>query len=324
MSDTTTTSTGTTPVPKERAPRDRNILTTPQKLMVLVLSMTLFGLADLVAEVIPSFEVGPFEFEIAYFAFIPVVLAALFSPLWVAIGAPLGAIIFAELMLGDFSGLGEVEGYLQALVGIYVAGCLVRDPRKPWQLFTASLVFVAIDKVSSGLIDLLKVGIGIDPETLEESEGLFQAVLVSETIELVLALIITGILFGALPAMWLAPRLYGKIEPLLGMRPRDPQNPPRLVGVNGAPWWVLAVVGILLAVGAGILSQWEEFLGVEQGVTAFGAFEPDYLDQYGDSYIWVAIIVAAVAVALVITGIAIYAARRRAKAQAASGESTPS
>ncbi|MWB97163.1 cell division protein FtsQ [Agromyces seonyuensis] len=323
MSDTTTPTTSTTPTgsPRLRPVREPNTLTTPQKLMVLVLSMTLFGLSDLVAEVIPSFEVGPFEFEIAYFAFIPVVLAALFSPIWVAIGAPLGAIIFAELMLGDFSGLGEVEGYLQALVGIAVAGCLVRDPRNKAQLFWASIVFVAIDKVSSGLIDLVKVGVGIDPDTLEESDGLFQAVLVSETIELVLALVVTGILFGALPAMWLAPRLYGKIEPLLGMRPRDPQHPPRLIGTNGAPWWILAVVGLLVAVATGVLSQWEEFLGVEEGVTAFGAFEPDYIEEYGQSYVWVAIIVAVVALAVVVTVVAIASKRRKAKTAAIEARS---
>jgi len=302
-----------------RPVRDPNTLSTSQKLMIVVLSMTLFGLADLVAEIIPSFEAGPFEFEIAYFAFIPVVLAALFAPIWVAIGAPLGAIIFAELMLGDFSGLGEVEGYLQALVGIYVAGSLVRDPRKPAQLWLAAIVFVAIDKVSSGLIDLAKVAIGIDPETLEESDGLFQAVVVSETIELFMALIITGILFGALPAGWLAPRLYGKIEPLMGMRPRDPENPPRLIGPNGAKWWVLATLGILVAVAAGIFSQWEEFVGNEEGVTTFAAFDPDFIDQYGEAYYWVAIIVAAVAVLAVVVGIAMFAARRR---RAAAEEST--
>ena len=34
-----------------------------------------------------------------------------------------------------------------------------------------------------------------------------------------------GILLGAIPAMWLIPALHGKIEPLMGMRPRVPGEP---------------------------------------------------------------------------------------------------
>ena len=257
----------TAPAPAARA---TPTLTGAQKLMIVVLSMTVFGLSDLVAEIIPSFEFGPFQLELSYFAFIPVVLAALFSPIWVALGAALGKLVFAELMLGDFSGFGEIEGFLQLVVGIWVAGTLVRDPRKPTQLFWAALAFVGVDKVTSGLIDLLKVAVGIDPDALDEADGLFSAVLLAESIELLVALVITGVLFGALPAMWLAPRLYGKIEPLMGIRPRDPQNPPRFLAKGGASFWALGIAGIVLAVGAGVFSQYEEFVESETPISTIG------------------------------------------------------
>ncbi|GII98855.1 hypothetical protein CLV28_2642 [Sediminihabitans luteus] len=302
-----------TPEPRRRIrlPHDPDGISSAQKLMILVLSMTLFGVADIVTELVPSIEVGPLELEVAYFAFIPVVLAALFCPLWVAIGAPLGEMVFSDMMLGDFSGLGELEGFLQLFVGIYVAGCLVKDPRRPAQLVAAALALVSIDKVSSGLIDVAKVVVGIDPETLEESDGLLRAVIVSEGLELVMALVITGVLFGALPAIWLAPRLYGTIEPLMGLRPRDPQNPPRLVGPRGVPFWVMALLGILGAVALGMLSQWEEFVGRDEGVTTVGAFEPDFVDRYGDGFLWVALAVGVAALLAVVVLIAVVRARRK-------------
>lgn len=290
---------------------DPDSISSSQKLMILVLSMTLFGISDIVTGIVPSIQVGPLEFEVAYFAFIPVVLAALLCPLWVAIGAPLGEMIFSDMLLGDFGGIGELEGFLQLLLGIYVAGCIVRDPRNRRQLAVAAFTLVAIDKISSAVIDVAKVGIGIDPETLEESDGLFRAVLVSESIELVMALLITGVLFGALPAMWLAPRLYGKIEPLMGLRPRDPKNPPRLVGPKGTPFWLIGLGALLGAVAIGIISQWEEFVGRDGGVMTLGSFQPDFVDEYGSTFVWVALGVAALAVAGAVALVAVLRGRRR-------------
>ena len=52
-----------------------------RKLMVFVLTMTLYGLASLFTELIPKFQVGIVEFSVEYFLFIPLVLAMLFDPL---------------------------------------------------------------------------------------------------------------------------------------------------------------------------------------------------------------------------------------------------
>ena len=57
------------------------------KLMVFVLSMSLYGLATLVSELIPSVQVGIVEFSVEFFLFIPLTLAMLFDPLSAALGA---------------------------------------------------------------------------------------------------------------------------------------------------------------------------------------------------------------------------------------------
>ena len=71
-----------------------------QKLMVFVLTMSLYGLATLFTELIPKFQVGLVEFSVEYFLFIPLVLAMLFDPLSAALGAATGELVFSEIMLG--------------------------------------------------------------------------------------------------------------------------------------------------------------------------------------------------------------------------------
>ncbi|KXK59629.1 hypothetical protein AWW66_23250 [Micromonospora rosaria] len=263
-----------------------------QKLMILVLSMTLYGVGDLVCQIIPELEAGPFQIGVSYFAFIAVVLAALLNPFWVALGAPLGELVFADMLLGDFGGFGELEGFLQTALAIFVAGTLVRNPRSLKQLAVAPVVMVLIDKLTGAAVDILKVVVGIDPETLEDADGLFSALLFIEGSDIVITVILSGILFGALPAMWLAPRLYGKIEPIMGLRPRDPQNPPTMRGPWGVNIWVVGALVFLVAGAITMFAQWEEFVGRE-GIGTFGAFEPDYIDQFGDFYLWIAILIAA-------------------------------
>jgi hypothetical protein len=300
---------------------DPDHLSSAQKLMILVLSMTLFGVADIVADMLPSFSVGPLELEVAYFAFIPVVLAALLNPLWVALGVAIGEAVIADLLLGSFGGFGELEGFLQLFVGTYVAGCLVKDPRKVSQLFVAALALVGIDKISSAVIDVAKVAVGVDPEALDDAGGTIAAVVLSEGLELLMALLITGVVFGGLAAAWLAPRLYGKIEPLMGLRPRDPQHPPRLTGPWGLSFWWVAVLGILVAALMGVLSQWEEFVGREDdAVTTVGSFDAELADTYGADVAWIAALVGLVVGLAVVLGVAAVVRRRRARAVGSAAE----
>ncbi|MEG1411326.1 MAG: cell division protein FtsQ, partial [Terrisporobacter sp.] len=69
-------------------------LTSNQKFMVFILAMTMFGLSDLVTQIIPEFSIGFIELRVPYFAFIAVSLAILFDPLSVALGAAFGGVIF--------------------------------------------------------------------------------------------------------------------------------------------------------------------------------------------------------------------------------------
>ena len=55
-------------------------LTTPQKLMVFVLSMSLFGLSNIMLELIPDIQVGPVDIYISNMIFIPLTMAVLLSP----------------------------------------------------------------------------------------------------------------------------------------------------------------------------------------------------------------------------------------------------
>ena len=100
----------------------KSAATQSQKLMIFVLSMSLYGLATLFTELIPKFQVGLVEFSVEYFLFIPLTLAMLFDPLSAALGAATGELVFSEIMLGQFGGLGELEKFLTVTIGVYIAG----------------------------------------------------------------------------------------------------------------------------------------------------------------------------------------------------------
>lgn len=262
-------------------------LTTSQKLMIFVLSMSLFGLSNIILEIIPDPSIGPVDISVSYMVFVPLAMAALFSPFWAALGAPLGEIVFTDLLMGDFSGLAEVEGYLQMFLAIYIAGSLIRNPRSRAQIFIGAIVLVLVDKILSAVVDLAKVWIGV--EDAEFVEGLPESVLTLEVIGLGVDVLMSGILLGAIPAMWLIPALHGKIEPLMGMRPRVPGEP-----IPGrAPRTPLFVgFALLLAVASFGFAFLEAF-----DLNA-GEWEPDFLDQFGS---WFAVVsVAAIAVVMLV------------------------
>ncbi|HJE85888.1 MAG TPA: hypothetical protein K8V94_10045 [Corynebacterium amycolatum] len=273
----------------ENAPLGAYELTTPQKLMIFVLSMALFGLANIILEIIPDLTIGPFDFSVSSLVFVPLTMAALFSPFWVALGAPLGEIIFTDLLMGDFSGLAEVEGYLQMFLAIYIAGSFIRNPQSRTQITIGALLIVIIDKFLSAVVDLGKVWIGVeDPEFVD---GLPESMLLLETIGFGIDILMSGILFGVIPALWLIPALHGKIEPLMGMRPRVPGEPiPGQAPLSGT--FIIAIVALSIA------SFFFAFL--EAWDLNAGTFEPEFLEQYGMSFMWVSVIALVVTLAIAI------------------------
>ena len=134
--------------------------TQSQKLMVFVLTMTLYGLATLFTELIPKFQVGIVEFSVEYFLFIPLTLAMLFDPLSAAMGAATGELVFSEIMLGQFGGLGEVEKFITVTIGVYLAGRMVHNPRNRAVVGAAALTGTA-GQLLGTIVDILKVQFAI-------------------------------------------------------------------------------------------------------------------------------------------------------------------
>ena len=148
------------------------------KLMVFVLSMSLYGLATLVSELIPSVQVGIVEFSVEFFLFIPLTLAMLFDPLSVALGAATGELVFSEIMLGQFGGIGELEKFLTVTIAIYIAGTLVRDPRNLKAVAAAAIGATALQLAMSAGVDILKVVFAV--EEFEAVPGLPESVFFTE------------------------------------------------------------------------------------------------------------------------------------------------
>ena len=273
---------------------------TPQNLMVFVLSMALFGLSNILLEVIPDVTVGPVDLSVSYFVFVPLTLAALVSPFWVALGAPLGEIVFTDLLMGDFSGLAEIEGFIQMFLAIYIAGSVIRNPLSRAQVTIGALLIVFIDKLLSAIVDLAKVVIGV--EEAEYVEGLPESILLLEGIGFVVDMIMSGVLFGVIPALWLVPALYRRIEPMLGLQPREPGR--KAPGTAPKAIWFVVV-----AVLASIVSFFFAFF--EAWDLSLGAVEGDFREQFGDGFLWVS--VGALVVVLALAAILFAVWRRKSR-----------
>lgn len=233
--------------------------TQSQKLMIFVLSMSLYGLATLFTELIPSFQVGIVEFSVEFFLFIPLTLAMLFDPLSAALGAATGELVFSEIMLGQFGGLGELEKFLTVTIGVYIAGRLVKDPKNRAMVGVAAITGTAAQLLMGTVVDILKVQLAV--EDFEAVAGLPESVFATEGFAFLNDLLFSGILFCLLPTLYLVPKLYGKIEPLLGMAPRTPESAvsgisPKALAVC-AVGFVCAVVAELAATAGMSIIDWE-------------------------------------------------------------------
>ncbi len=224
-----------------------------QKLMVFVLSMSLYGLSMLFTELIPKFQVGFVEFSVEYFAFIPLTLCMLFDPLSAAIGAATGEVVFSEIMLGQFGGFGEVEKFVLFSLGMYVAGLMVKDPKNRRQIAIASIVGVAIHQILACGVDILKVQFAL--EEFEAVAGLPESVFFTEGFACLNDILFSGILFCMIPTMYLVPRLYGKIEPLLGIKPRSVENTVSLKSLFNVKMLMTVIMCFLVAVGFEFMSE---------------------------------------------------------------------
>lgn len=258
-----------------------------QEIMIFVLVLALAGLQNLVAEIMPELEVGLIEVGISTFWFVPLTLCILFNSWWAALAAPLGELIFSDLVLGEFGGLGEFEEVLLVTVALFVAGRIVKDPRNTKQVLIAGLVSYLIAEIPATFIDIFKVWVGV--EELEAVEGLPESIVVLESIDFGIEYIVSGIIFGLLPTLALVPRLHGKIEPLMGIKPREPGDKPA-----GGPAGGIVVIAVIAFVLATVIATVSEmgFNIVE--------WEPEFLDSVGEWFVWVGIALSALVAALVL------------------------
>ena len=230
-----------------------------QRLMVFVLTMALYGLATLFTELIPKFQVGLVEFSVEYFLFIPLTLAMLFDPLSVALGAATGELVFSEIMLGQFGGLGELEKFITVTIGVYIAGRMVRDPGNRKMVGIAAYTGTVIQLALGMIVDIMKVQFAV--EEFESVPGLPESVFATEGFAFLNDALFSGILFCLLPTLYLVPRLHGKIEPLLGTSPRTPEAD--LGKISGkviaacVAAFALAVAAELLATSGFSIIDWE-------------------------------------------------------------------
>ncbi|MEK4330103.1 cell division protein FtsQ [Paenibacillus sp. FSL R7-0312] len=280
--------------------KTRYTLTQSQKMMIFVLSMSLYGLSNMFTELVPSIQLGPVELSIEYFAFIPLTLCMLFHPLYAAVGAAVGEVIFGELMLGQFGGLGELEKFITFSLAMYTAGLMVSDPKNRRQVGVAAITGVAIHQFFSSAVDILKVWVGV--EELEAVKGLAESIVIIEGVGFLNDVLFSGILFALLPTMYLVPRLYGKIEPLLGMKPRE-RNMKYASGVWLSPKLVISgTILIMVALGSELLSEsgWN-----------FGDFEFAWAESGEEKLIWLSMLVAVIIAVVTILSLIRRAARRR-------------
>ncbi|MCQ2011016.1 cell division protein FtsQ [Sporolactobacillus sp. STSJ-5] len=276
--------------------KERYTLTQPQKMMVFILSMSLYGLSNMITELVPEVNIGPVNFSIEYFAFIPLTLCILFHPFYAAIGASIGEVIFGEVMLGQFSGFGEIEKLVIFTLAMYVAGIIVNNPKNKVQVGIAAMTGVIIHQFLNMISDITKVWIGVDD--FEAVSGLPQSVVAIEGFSFLNDVLFSGILFALLPTLYLVPRLYGKIEPLLGMKPRDNKTKYPISGILKPRFIIIGVLLSAVAMGCEFLS--------EAGIDIF-----EWEAEFGDTAIWISL--AAAAVVALITIIVLVTGKNKAK-----------
>ncbi|WP_160135551.1 hypothetical protein [Halococcus salsus] len=257
-----------------------------QDMIVFILVMSLTGLQNAITEIMPEFAVGPLELGVGGFIFIPIVLVLLFRTYWAALAVPVGEIVFGEILLGEFDGLGAVEGLLLISVCYYFAAQLLQDPENTTQLVIVVFLAEGLEEFFATLIDIGKVYVGV--EELEAVPGLPESIVVLEGVDFLVQMLITGIIFGVIPALYLYPRLHGKIEPLLGMEPFE--------GERGASMWRGFSLTALLAIVVGAPVAFVAEAASEVGGAINIVWEPEFLATYGQSYIIIPIVVAVVVI----------------------------
>lgn len=273
--------------------KNRYELTQLQKLMVFVLSMSLYGLSSLVEELLPALSLGPISLSAEYFAFVPLVMCMLFHPVYTALGAATGGLLFGGVLAGQFGGFGEFEQFIALSLGLFVAGSLVKDPKNRKQIAGAALAGAAIYHGIGSMADIQQIILGL--QELQAVPGMAELLIFIEVTSFALTLVVSGLLFSLLPVIFLVPILTGKIEPLLGMKVRDTSLELRTEKISDRRAIAIAflVAGLVCA---------SDYL-YETG------FNIEWHAGFGQSVLWINLIAAAAIAGMTLTSMAIYRQR---------------
>ncbi len=175
----------------------------------------------------------------------------LFDPLPVALGASTGKIVFGSMMIGKFKGFASLKKFFTVAIAVYIAGRMVKDPKNKKMVAIAAVTGTVIQLVLGIAIDIVLVNLTLDD--FDTIPGLPESVYFIKGFEAVNDLLFTGVLFCLLPTVYMVPRLHGKIEPLMGMRPRGSQKPTDDKTITPKVF-VSCVLGFLAAFGGDYLA----------------------------------------------------------------------
>ncbi|WP_246308358.1 hypothetical protein [Halosimplex rubrum] len=263
-------------------------------MMAFILVMSLHGLQSMITELLPEFSVGGLGVSIGPFWFVAMSVVLLFRSFWACLAIPVGGIVFGEILIGDFSALGAVEGLVVITASWFFAMSLITDPSDVKQVAAVGFLAKAMEETAAWFIDVGKFYVGV--EELEAISWLPATVWATEGMGALMQIVVAGIVFGAVPTLFLYPRLRGKIEPLLGMQPVDGRTGPMFTrsSLKRLVAWV-AVLPVAFAV--------ETFSETSGGIVTF---TPEFVETYGQTFLFVPI----VAAALIAFGLVAYRQRK--------------
>lgn len=250
-------------------------------MMVFILVMSLHGLQSMITELLPEFSMAGLGVEIGPFWFVAMSVVLLFRSFWACLAIPVGGIVFGEILIGDFSALGAVEGLIVITMSWFFVMSLITDPTDPKQIAALGFLAKAMEEVAAWFIDVGKFYVGV--EELEAISWLPETVWATEGMGAFVQIVVAGVVFGAIPTLYLYPRLRGKIEPLLGMNPVEGRDGPTFTRSSLkrlAAWVVLLPVAFVV-----------ETLSETSG--GLIVFEPEFVETYGQAFLFVPILIAA-------------------------------
>ncbi len=220
---------------------------------VFMLAMILYGFTCMFSEMLPKIEVGVITLSVEYLLFVPFSIAILLQPLAASLGAATGELVFSEILLGSFGGITEFSKFARIAFCVWLCGVLVRNPNSRRQVGLASIFAVIVDQSIHYMVNVTRVLMAL--HSYDPVPGLPDSVFVVEGVSCLTHVLLSGILFCMLPTMILVPKLYGKVEPLLGRQPRIPgeKDPDRL---SFQPRMILLAVLVFgLALGCKIVTK---------------------------------------------------------------------